>query len=59
MIKTNTTTSSMNSEDPINLGDKLRYKDLTDKIISLETTVAEMKEMMKQTMELSRSHPST
>ncbi|KAJ0458442.1 hypothetical protein HanIR_Chr15g0785141 [Helianthus annuus] len=59
IIKTNTTTTCRNLDDPIKLGDELRYKDLTDRMTSMETSIANIKEMMKQMMELSKCQPST
>ncbi|KAJ0695195.1 hypothetical protein HanPI659440_Chr15g0617411 [Helianthus annuus] len=59
IIKTNTTTTGRNSNDPIKLGDELRYKDLTDRMTSMETSIANMKEMMRQMMGLSKCQPST
>ncbi|KAJ0600577.1 hypothetical protein HanIR_Chr03g0118691 [Helianthus annuus] len=59
VIKTNTTTSGRNSNDPIKLGDELRYKDLTDRMSSVENSVGEMKDMMKHMLENSKCKPST
>ncbi|MFS7917192.1 hypothetical protein Hanom_Chr03g00186201 [Helianthus anomalus] len=59
IINTNTTITGGNSDYPIKLGDELRYKDLTNKMSSVETSVAEMKDMMKQMMEILKSQPST
>ncbi|MFS7939328.1 hypothetical protein Hanom_Chr05g00450381 [Helianthus anomalus] len=49
----------MDSYDPIKLGDELRYKELMDRMTSMETSMTGMKEMMKQKMEHSQSQPST
>ncbi|MFS8008340.1 hypothetical protein Hanom_Chr14g01271541 [Helianthus anomalus] len=54
IIKTNTTTSGGNSNDPIKLGDELRYKDLTERMSSVENSIGEMKKMLGN----SKSQPS-
>ncbi|KAJ0480135.1 hypothetical protein HanIR_Chr13g0628031 [Helianthus annuus] len=59
IIKTNIITTCRNSDDPIKLGDEFRYKELTDRMALMETSVADMKEMLKYMMELSKSQPST
>ena len=48
LSKADTTTSGGNSDDPIKLGDGIKYQDLTDRISNLETTVADMKDQLKQ-----------
>ncbi|XP_022015065.1 pollen-specific leucine-rich repeat extensin-like protein 1 [Helianthus annuus] len=58
VIKTNTTTSGGNLDDPFKVGDELRYKELTDRMSSVENIVGEMKQMMKQMLEASKSQPS-
>ncbi|KAJ0579484.1 hypothetical protein HanHA300_Chr04g0118451 [Helianthus annuus] len=40
IIKTNTTSTGGNSDDPVKLGDELRYKDLTDRMSTIETSIA-------------------
>ncbi|MFS7930878.1 hypothetical protein Hanom_Chr04g00349431 [Helianthus anomalus] len=58
ITKADTTTSGGNSDDPIKLGDELRYRELTARMSSFENTVGEMKDMMKQLLEASKSQPS-
>ncbi|MFS8003323.1 hypothetical protein Hanom_Chr13g01212671 [Helianthus anomalus] len=55
----NTTTSGRDSDDLIKLGNQLRYKELTERMTSMESSMAEMKDMMKQMMEHFKSQPST
>ncbi|MFS7976360.1 hypothetical protein Hanom_Chr10g00891571 [Helianthus anomalus] len=59
IIKTNTTTTGGYSDDPIKVGDELSYKDLTVRVSTIEIGVAEMKELMKQMIELFKSQPTT
>ncbi|KAJ0784708.1 hypothetical protein HanLR1_Chr01g0034881 [Helianthus annuus] len=58
IIKTNTTTTGGNSDDPIKVGDELTYKDLTVRVSTIETDVIEMKELIKQMIELFKSQPT-
>ncbi|MFS8027062.1 hypothetical protein Hanom_Chr16g01494231 [Helianthus anomalus] len=58
IIKTNKTTTCWDLGDPIKLGDEMRYKELMDKMTSMETSMTEMKEMMKQMLEHSQSQPN-
>ncbi|MFS7968903.1 hypothetical protein Hanom_Chr09g00802941 [Helianthus anomalus] len=58
VIKTNTTTYGGNSDGPIKLGDELRYRELTDRMSSVENLAGEIKRMMKQMLEVSKSLPS-
>ncbi|MFS7906009.1 hypothetical protein Hanom_Chr01g00054361 [Helianthus anomalus] len=51
----NTTTSGRDSDYPIKLGDELRYKALTERMSSMESLMVELKDMMKQMMEHSKS----
>ncbi|MFS7906008.1 hypothetical protein Hanom_Chr01g00054351 [Helianthus anomalus] len=55
----NTTTSGRDSDYPIKLGDELRYKAPTERMSSMESLMVELKDMMKQMMEHSKSQPST
>ncbi|KAJ0599271.1 hypothetical protein HanRHA438_Chr03g0105531 [Helianthus annuus] len=59
IIKPNTTTSGRDSDDPIKLGDELRYKELAERMSSMESSMAEMKDMMRQMMEHSHNQPTT
>jgi len=43
-----TTIASGKSDDPIKLGDGLKYLELTERVEKLDTSVAEMKEMLQQ-----------
>ncbi|MFS7937496.1 hypothetical protein Hanom_Chr05g00428241 [Helianthus anomalus] len=43
----NTITSCRDLDDPIKLGYELRYKELTERMNSMESSLAEMKDMMK------------
>ncbi|MFS7944883.1 hypothetical protein Hanom_Chr06g00517481 [Helianthus anomalus] len=56
--KADTTTSGRNSDDPIKIGDELKYNDLTERMSNIETTVGEMKDLMKQLVDPSKSQPS-
>ncbi|KAJ0741053.1 hypothetical protein HanOQP8_Chr06g0223601 [Helianthus annuus] len=57
--KTNTTTSGENSDDPIKLGYALRYGELMNRMSSIENTIGEMKDLMKQMLEVSKCQHST
>ncbi|MFS8012612.1 hypothetical protein Hanom_Chr14g01322901 [Helianthus anomalus] len=57
ITKADTTTSGGISDDPIKLGDELRYRELTARMSSFENTIGEMKDMMKHLLEASKSHP--
>ncbi|MFS7917817.1 hypothetical protein Hanom_Chr03g00193651 [Helianthus anomalus] len=59
IIKPNTTTLGRDSDDPIKLGDELRYKELTGGMSSMESSMAEMKDMIRQMMEHSHNQPTT
>ena len=43
---TDKTTTSGKSDDPIKLGDDLKYQDLTERIEKLDTSVADLKNML-------------
>ncbi|KAJ0715479.1 hypothetical protein HanPI659440_Chr13g0501601 [Helianthus annuus] len=58
ITKENTTTSGGNLDDPVKFGDELRYRELTARMSSFENIVGEMKDMMKQVLEASKSQPS-
>ncbi|KAM0054974.1 hypothetical protein Hdeb2414_s0006g00200771 [Helianthus debilis subsp. tardiflorus] len=58
IIKIKTITTGGNSDDPIKVGDEFTYKDLTVGVSKIETDVAEMKELIKQMIELFKSQPS-
>ncbi|MFS7911179.1 hypothetical protein Hanom_Chr02g00115001 [Helianthus anomalus] len=51
-------TSIGNSDDPISLGDGLNFPKLTERVTKLESSLEEIKEMIKTLVENSRS-PST
>ena len=57
------TTTGRNSDDPINLGDELKYQELTARVQTIETSVADIKSDVKLILEslatLSKSQPST
>ncbi|XP_022032608.1 transcription initiation factor TFIID subunit 3-like [Helianthus annuus] len=44
-------TSGRDTDDPIKLGDELRYKELTERMTSMESSMTEMKDMMKEMMD--------
>ncbi|MFS7987177.1 hypothetical protein Hanom_Chr11g01019421 [Helianthus anomalus] len=58
-MEPNQTTSRRNSDDPIKLGDELRYKELMERMTSMESSIEEMKSMMKQMLKNSESQPLT
>ncbi|MFS8007410.1 hypothetical protein Hanom_Chr14g01260691 [Helianthus anomalus] len=43
---------------PIKLGDELRYQDLMERVSNIETSVADIKSMMQQMLETSKSQSS-
>ncbi|MFS7938833.1 hypothetical protein Hanom_Chr05g00444401 [Helianthus anomalus] len=56
--KPNTTTSGRNLDDPINLGDGLRYQELTERVTKKESSIDEIKEIMKTLVQNSRTPPT-
>ncbi|MFS7947401.1 hypothetical protein Hanom_Chr06g00547851 [Helianthus anomalus] len=55
ITKADTTTSGGNSGDPIKLGDELKFRELTMRMTSFENIIGEMKDMLKQVLEASKS----
>ena len=49
---TDKTTVSGKSDDPIKLGDDLKYQKLTDRVEKLDTSVAEIKDMLQQLLKV-------
>src|ERR1043165_4153156 len=58
-----TTTTGRNPDDPVNLGDGLKYQELTARVQSIETSVAAIKSDIKTILgslaTLTKSQPST
>ena len=55
---TDTTTTGGKSDDPINLGDGLKYKELTERVDKLDTSVAEIKTMLQQLLQAQKATPT-
>ncbi|MFS8018818.1 hypothetical protein Hanom_Chr15g01396531 [Helianthus anomalus] len=53
-----TTTTGGKSDDPINLGDGLRYQDLTERLFTMETIVTKMNESIELLVAASKSQPT-
>ncbi|MFS7894586.1 hypothetical protein Hanom_Chr14g01262451 [Helianthus anomalus] len=53
-----TTTAGGKSDDPIHLGDGLKYQELTERVDKTETSVADIKNMLQQLLK-SQKAPST
>ena len=47
-VTNKTTTSGRSSDDPIKLGDELRYKELTTRVSKIKSSVGEIKSMLQQ-----------
>ncbi|XP_021991968.1 mucin-17-like [Helianthus annuus] len=50
-----TTSAGGKSNDPIKLGDGLKYQNLTERVTNLETSVADIKNMLQQLLQSSKS----
>ncbi|KAJ0871091.1 hypothetical protein HanRHA438_Chr11g0508201 [Helianthus annuus] len=50
-----TTTAGGDSDDPINLGDNSKYQELMGKVEKLETSVAEIKDMVQQLLKTQKA----
>ncbi|MFS7908153.1 hypothetical protein Hanom_Chr01g00079851 [Helianthus anomalus] len=57
-IKPSLTTSGRNLDHPVNSGDGFNYKKLTERVTQLETSVGEIKDMMKILLKNSTPKPS-
>ncbi|KAJ0859138.1 hypothetical protein HanRHA438_Chr13g0609011 [Helianthus annuus] len=55
---TDTTTSGGKSDDPINLGDGLKYRELTERVDKLDNFVAEIKNMLQQLLQAQKVTPT-
>ncbi|KAJ0480487.1 hypothetical protein HanIR_Chr13g0632241 [Helianthus annuus] len=53
-----TTTAGGDSDDPINLGDDLKYQELMGRVENLETSVAELKDMVQQLLKAQKAQSS-
>ncbi|MFS8024790.1 hypothetical protein Hanom_Chr16g01467581 [Helianthus anomalus] len=56
--KADTTTTGGKSDDPIHLGDGLKYQDLMERLSSIETTVLTMNQSIQTLVEASKSQPT-
>ena len=52
-----TTTSGRSSDDPIKLGDELKYKDLMERVTRIESSVDDIKSLLQQLI-ATKSQPS-
>ncbi|MFS7953596.1 hypothetical protein Hanom_Chr07g00620591 [Helianthus anomalus] len=53
------TTVSGKSDDPIKLGDGLKYQKLTDRVAKLDNSVAELKDMLQQLLQVQKVQSTT
>ncbi|MFS7945439.1 hypothetical protein Hanom_Chr06g00524331 [Helianthus anomalus] len=56
--KADTTTTSGKSDDPINLGNGLKYQDLTERLSTIETIVHSMNQSIQTLVEASKIQPT-